>query len=248
MMNMSAAPSLADIAAVTNNNDGFNGGNGWWILIILFAIFGGWGRGYGYDGGGSTQGAAQNYVLASDFATLQRQIDSGVQSLERKGDNIINGLSNGFYTEAQLINGLDKSIANGNYALSTQLNTLSAAQQACCCDIRNQIGTGFADVAYRMATDTCAINTNIANSIRNVIDNDNANYRALDARLTAMEMSAKDDKIASLTADNQTLRFAASQSDQNNYLISQLKQCPVPAYVVPNPYCNCNNNTCVCNG
>lgn len=39
----SNGPSLADIAAVTGNrnNDGFGEGNGWWILIILFAIFGG---------------------------------------------------------------------------------------------------------------------------------------------------------------------------------------------------------------
>lgn len=36
----SSMPSLSDIAAVTNN-DGFGGNNGWWILIILFAIFGG---------------------------------------------------------------------------------------------------------------------------------------------------------------------------------------------------------------
>lgn len=40
----SNGPSLADIAAVTGNrnNDGFGEGNGWWILIILFAIFGGY--------------------------------------------------------------------------------------------------------------------------------------------------------------------------------------------------------------
>ena len=45
---MNATPSLADIAAVTDgnrNNDGFGNGNGWWVLIILFAIFGGWGNG-----------------------------------------------------------------------------------------------------------------------------------------------------------------------------------------------------------
>lgn len=37
-----AAISPADIAAVTrnSNNDGFGDGNGWWILIILFALFG----------------------------------------------------------------------------------------------------------------------------------------------------------------------------------------------------------------
>lgn len=49
MFNMGSAPSLADIAAVTKdgNGDGWGNGNGWWVLIILFAIFGGWGNGWG---------------------------------------------------------------------------------------------------------------------------------------------------------------------------------------------------------
>lgn len=44
-----SSPSLADIAAVTggNRNDGAWGDGGWWVLIILFALFGGWG---GYHG------------------------------------------------------------------------------------------------------------------------------------------------------------------------------------------------------
>ena len=51
------SPSLADIAAVTGNNkDGWGDGNGWWVLIILFAIFGGWGNGFG--GGYGNAGAA----------------------------------------------------------------------------------------------------------------------------------------------------------------------------------------------
>lgn len=59
-----------------------------------------------------------------------------------------------------------------------------------------------------------------------------------------MEVNAKDEKIAELTAQNADLRLAASQQAQNNYLINELKPCPQPAYVVPNPYCNCG--TCGC--
>ena len=44
-----SAPSLSDIAAVTDNNrnGGWSDGNGWWVLIILFALFGWGGNGYG---------------------------------------------------------------------------------------------------------------------------------------------------------------------------------------------------------
>lgn len=42
-----------------------------------------------------------------------------------------------------------------------------------------------------------------------------------------------------LRDENQALRLAASQQAQNNYLVNQLKPCPIPAYSVPNPFC-CN--------
>lgn len=51
-----------------------------------------------------------------------------------------------------------------------------------------------------------------------------------------MQTQALQDKIASLTADNQSLKFAASQAAQNNYLVSTLNPPPIPAYQVPNPY------------
>lgn len=55
------------------------------------------------------------------------------------------------------------------------------------------------------------------------------------------------DKIATLQAENQSLKLAASQCEQNNYLVNALRPSPSPAYVVPNPYCNCNCNTgCGC--
>ena len=48
-----------------------------------------------------------------------------------------------------------------------------------------------------------------------------------------------------------SLRLKASQEAQNNYLISQLKPCPDPAYIVPNPNCcyqyTVAQNGCGCN-
>lgn len=217
-----AMPSLSDIAAVVgNNNDGFGGNNGWWILIILFALWGGFGGyGYGYGGGGS-QGAADNYVLASDFATLQRQIDSASSEI-RTGINALgNGLSSLGYDQLSQFNGINSNIANLGFQL-----------QQCCCDNKSQI----AQVRYDMATGNCAITNAINNAAQQIMQNDNANYRQLHDENVAIQMSAKDDKIAELTAllNNATLK--ASQADQNNYLLGELKQCPKPAYIVANPY------------
>ena len=106
-------------------------------------------------------------------------------------------------------------------------NGLAHQISDCCCETRAAI----ADVKYANERNTCDI-------IRAGQDN----TRAILDFLTQ-------DKIATLTAENQTLKFAASQSAQNAFitanqeaqtaeLIRRLgRDCPVPAYVVPNPNC-----------
>ena len=77
--------SPSDVALITgknkSNNCGFGDGNGAsWIIIFLIFAFTGWGRnGNGLFGNGS--GASDNYVLASDFANIQRQLSDGFGDL-----------------------------------------------------------------------------------------------------------------------------------------------------------------------
>ena len=80
----------------------------------------------------------------------------------------------------------------------------------------------------------------IHSTTRDVIDNANANSRAILDFLT-------NDKIATLTAENQSLKFAASQSNQNAVLMAAMDankaeilrrtgaECPTPAYLVNAP-------------
>jgi hypothetical protein len=91
-----------------------------------------------------------------------------------------------------------------------------------------------------MATQACDTRHTIYNSTRDIIDNANANSRAILDFLTQ-------DKISTLTAENQALKFQASQTAQNAFigatidasraeLIRRLgADCPTPAYVVQPP-------------
>ena len=93
---------------------------------------------------------------------------------------------------------------------------------------------------YENATNTCAIQNTIQNTTRDIIENANANSRAILDFLTQ-------DKIATLTAENQSLKFQASQTAQNSYIgatvdaaVAELirrtgNDCPTPAYVVQPP-------------
>ena len=80
-----------------------------------------------------------------------------------------------------------------------------------------------------MATDACAVNTNVANVARDIIDNQNANTRNI------LDFIIQD-KLSTLQSENQSLRLAASQAAQNQYLVNELRPCPIPAYITCNPY------------
>ena len=202
-----------------------------------------------------------NYVLASDFATLQRQIDSGISSLERKGDAINNGLCDGLYSQAQLINGVNSNIAsataslqqtlcqgfNGvNSAINTSgyetrnaINGVSSQLSDCCCKTQSAIK----DVNYNIAMQTNSINQTLCNGFRDVIDSQNANYRALHDEIVSNRIEDKNAQITAQQNQINALQLAASQQAQNNYLVNQLRPSPIPAYTVQNPYC-CGYSSC----
>lgn len=136
------------------------------------------------------------------------------------------------------IRGIERGLCDGFYGVQGGFNALSAQLAQCCCDNR----AATADLKYTMANEACATRNLIQNTTRDLIDNQNAGTRAILDFLTQ-------DKIATLTAENQSLKFAASQSAQNAFitanqeaqtaeLIRRLgRDVPVPAYVVPNPNC-----------
>ena len=263
--------SLADIAAATGNNgrnnDGFGGDGSWaWVLIFLIFAFGGWGRnGYGF-GGGTGSGAADNYVLASDFATLQRQIDSGFDRIGNRIENVNNGLCDGFYamntgmlngfsgvqqTLCQGFSGVNQAISNSAFNTERGLWNLSSQFADCCCQTQRAID----GVNYNMAMNTNALQNTMCNNTRDIIESNNANYRALHDEIVANRIEDKNAQIQAQQNEINALRLAASQERQNNYLIDQLKPCPSPSYIVPNPNCCYNygingygyNNNCGCN-
>lgn len=232
-------PSLSDIAAVTGNrNDGgWGDGNGWWVLIILFAIFGGWGGNNGWGNNGNGGYAA----TAATQADIQRGFDTS--AVINKLNGIENGLCDGFYgmntavmsgtntlqnaiqqaSTANLQNTytLQNAIQQDTVANMQNTNSISRQLADCCCENRAAI----AQVRYDNATNTCAITTAINQLGQTIIQNDNANYRALHDELVAIQMANKDAKIAELTAMNNALNLAASQQAQNAYLVEQMKRC-----------------------
>ena len=104
-----------------------------------------------------------------------------------------------------------------------------------------------------MAMNTNAIQNAMCLNTRDLIENQNANYRALHDELVANRIEDKNAQIQAQQNEINALRLAASQEIQNNYLVNELKPCPIPAYITCNPYQSYSypygyaNNGCGCN-
>lgn len=227
-----------NVTPANNSGGGFGwGGDGaWWIvLFLIFAAFGGWGNGFGFGGGNG--GVMDGYVLTSDFANIERKLD-GVNNGICDGFYAMNtGMLNGFAGVTQAVttgfSNAELSRCNQQAALMQQLNNMAMQLQECCCENRAAI----AQVRYDMATQACDTRNTIQSATRDIIDNQNCNSRAILDFLTQS-------KLRDLESANQELRLQASQAAQNNYLISQLRPTPIPAYQSCNPWASGSYNGC----
>ena len=252
------ASDVALLSGRNGNNDGFGDNGSWWVIIFLIFAFMGWGRnGNGFGGGNGS--VADNYVLASDFATIQRQLSDGFSNLTSQSRYIQNGLCDGFYAmNTSLLNGfagVNNSIMTNGYETRNAINNLSSDLASCCCNLRSDIQ----GVNYNLATNTCALQNTMNMNTRDIVDTVNANYRALHDEIVANRIEDKNAQITAQQNEINALRLKASQEAQNAYLISQLgPKCPEPAYVVQPPQqvtfpTNCcgtftGYNGCGCNG
>ena len=195
MFNGSNAPSVADIAAIGDGNDGWGGG-AWWPIIILFALFG-WGRnGLGF-GGGSGCGCDSACATVGDVergfnqqSTNQRfnALDNGLAQLgyaaQQQGYETRLAITSAQAAQQQCCCDTQAAIAGAQTAVTGAVTDLSRQLADCCCENRLAV----APLNAPLAPDTCAVTTAISNAARDITDNANANYRALHDELTQFRM------------------------------------------------------------
>ena len=233
--------SPADIAVLSGNtgnrngNDMFGDNSAWWI--VLFLIFG-WGRnGFGGFGGNNGDSGYAGFGAPNIYGKLDG-ITYGISDATFALNNTItNGFANVQSALCQGFNGLNVAYLQGTNSLSSQLAN-------CCCDLRAQLADcccgierGIDGINYNNAMNTNAIQQTLCNSTRDILESNNNNTRAILDFLTQ-------DKISTLTAENQALKFQASQNAQNTFITANQEaqtaelirrlgaDCPVNAVVV----------------
>lgn len=267
------------VAAMMNNRG--NGCEGQWFIWVIFLFFlMGWGgNGFGFGRNGQSEGNFLAGQLSNDtgrellmqaingngtaISQLASTLNCDVNAIQGALGNLQSQLCQvgnqvGMGTQ-QVIN----SIQQGNCQLGNQL-----AQ--CCCTIQdsitrtnyenqlsnlNQTNTlqnsinfvnssverGFSSVAYETANQTCELKNAIA-----------AQTQVINDKFCQLEMREMARENRDLRDQVQAYQLSASQQAQTANIVNQIRPCPTPAYVVPNPYgCGCgysfNNNNCGCN-
>ena len=222
-----------------SGNDGFGFGGGWGgligLLIVASLFGGGWGMGgfgFGGMGGGMMlNGIATRADINEGFAL--QNITSGIQGIQQgicdSTYALNNAIASGFNaTQTGMMQGFN-GVERGFCDLSHQLSD-------CCCTTQRAID----GVNYNVATQFAALNNNLCGISRDLIENQNANTRQI------MDFLVQD-KISALQAENQSLKFQASQANQNAVLMAAMDankaellrrtghDCPTAAYIVQPP-------------
>lgn len=217
--------SAADVAAVVgNNNGGFGYGDNsfWFFILFLFAIAG---NGWGFGGNGMNGGVGSEVQRGFDQQAVMGNLSSIMQA------------------------------QNTNQAATVAaLNTVSLGLQNCCCENRAAV----ADLKYTMASESATTRAASQANTQAILDKlcqleldgIKQNY---ENRIAGMQNQI--DQLRSTLADAnnaasqtaQTARILADNAAQTVALEQYLNPTPVPAYVVQNPNCCTNVNSCGCN-
>ena len=267
---------------VMYGNTGFGGNSGFWgsdaiWIIILLALFGGFGNGNGGFGGFNNDYAwlsnGQKDIMTNTnngFNTLHLSdqvegVRDGIYSLSNQlcnccGD-ITQTISNGFANAEVADNA--RQIANMQQAFNNQIatlqgfNNLGSQFAECCCENR----LGIANLNSTILAENCADRAVLQEGVRDIITNQTANTQRILDQLCQDKIDSKNEKITDLQREllmkdlqasqiQQTATLRLGQEAEVDALYNRLNSCPVPSTPVygRTPIFTCNNNGCGCNG
>lgn len=223
-------------------NCGFGCGDGWWVILFLFALMGNNGFG-GWGGNGEVlpylynQNTRDDVNSRFDAAGLSNQI-SGVQ----------NSISSGF-ADAEIANcgRAMTAMQTAHQAEITNLQQSFAVQTQlanCCCENRQAI----AQLGSDLAREACADRQAVADGVQRILDQMcNDKIDAKNEKIAELQGQLNTANLSAMLGAN-TSRVLADNAAQTVALEQYLNPTPVPAYVVQNPNCCQQNNGCGCGG
>lgn len=211
---MSGEQPVFNLNEKTGNMNGFDG-SAWLWIVVLFVLLGGGFGGFGNRGGNAlTQTELQNGFNHSDEMSQIR--------------GITYGQADATYALNNAINGLEKTMLQGNYGISQQICQTGQMIQNGFCEVNRTIDAVRAD-SYK---NTC--------EIVNAINADGEKTRAM---FNAYQMQELRDRLEEKDRQLMTANILNSQTAQTADLMQRLRPAPIPAFVVSNPLATTTTTT-----
>ena len=245
------------VMPVSPYNGGYgNGGlfgmdGGWWIILLLLCLGGGWG-GFGNMGGmgmfpwmmaGQTNGnndvqrGFDQAAIISGITGVQNAVTSGFGDIQTALCGGFANVQNGFAQAEIAANARQMADMNQGFALQTAVTGVGTATQA-----------GLADLKYTLATEACA--TRAASSADRQMIMDKLCQLELDGYKRENDQLRSQLNMANMRASDIETRSYIAQgfSNEVDALYNRLNSCPVPTTPVygRTPIFTCGNSGCGC--
>jgi len=253
--------------------NGFLGGDGWIVLLLLLA-FGGWGGNNGngsffgnngFDNGYAWLSNGQKEIMQNtnngfDTLHLSNQLEGNRDAINSLSNalcsstaSINSNISNGFFTAETAA--CNRQIASMNQDFTNQLNLQNNLNQLnsrfsdCCCENR----LANCQTQNIIQNEGNATRFADANNTRDIITNATQNTQAILDKLCQLELDGKQDRINELERQVLIKDLAASQAQQTTDIVNntyaRLRDCPIDSTPIYGriPIFTCNgNNGCGC--
>lgn len=224
------------------NNSGFGnmwGGDGWWVILFLFALmgngFGGWG---GFGGAGNAQLSYDFPWLMNGQQGINTNVNDGFRDAQLASQltGIQSAVTSGFGDTALGIAGINQNICQTGNAITSAVSNgfanaessdnarqianmqslfgIQSALQNCCCENR----AATADLKYTVATEACADRSAISDGIRDVITNQTATTQSILDKLCQLELDNYKRENDNLRSQLNMATLRESQTAQNAFI------------------------------
>ena len=246
------------------NNGGFGGGNNfWWIfIIVLWWMWGG--NGNGMFGGRNAYQLGNELNNDANTNLLMQAINGNKEAINQLATTV--GCDTGRIEQTLCtINGnIDKVAGDVRYSSAQVINAIQAGDcqviskiADCCCTTQRSIDAVNLNLTQMNADNRlsiCQQTNTLQNAITsgfNTLSSENATrFNILGAKIDAqtqiindkfcqLEMREMQNKIDTLRDEKNALQSSALLQQQTSNIVSQIRPCPVPAYLTCNPY-GCN--------
>ena len=209
----------------SDRNDGWGMDGGWIWIILIFALFGWGGNGWGN----------RNNEVDIDTRFLERDIFNTNQNVSNTACQTQRDvLSTGASTQ--------RDILENRYTNQLGFQSIISSQKDCCCETNRNIDS----VRYDNLLNVKDVQAQLANCCCDL-------KNAIHAEGEATRNQMQQDKIEQLREQVNTSNLALNNANLANQIINSVRPTPIPSYPVCSPYQSayygsCGFRNCSCSG